>query len=75
MSYSPVVLQQKQHSLNMEYSTNISSIFINMHQMSQISITWKVHTVMVVAAMQGADQHISFGFNFLPKDTSTWRPG
>ena len=36
-----------------------------------------IHTLMVVAAMQGADQHIrsSLGFSILPKDTSTWRPG
>ena len=32
---------------------------------------------MVVAAMQGADQHIrsSLGFSILPKDTLTCRPG
>ena len=32
---------------------------------------------MVVAAMQGADQHIrsSLGFRILPKDTLTCRPG
>ena len=35
-----------------------------------------IHTLMVVAAMQGADQHIrsSLGFSILRKDTSTWRP-
>ena len=32
---------------------------------------------MVVAAIQGADQHIrsSLGFSILPKDTSTYGPG
>ena len=32
---------------------------------------------MVVAAMQGANQHIrsSLGFSILPKDTSTYRQG
>ena len=35
-----------------------------------------IHTLMVVAAMQGADQRIrSSWFSILPKDTSTWRPG
>ena len=36
-----------------------------------------IHTLMVVAAMQGADQHIrsSLGFSILPKDTWTCRPG
>ena len=35
------------------------------------------HTLMVVAAMQGAGQHIrsSLGISILPKDTSTCRPG
>ena len=34
-------------------------------------------TVMMVAAMQGIDQHIrsNLGFSILPKDTSTCRPG
>ena len=32
---------------------------------------------MVVAAMQGVNQHIrsSLGFSILPKDTLAWRPG
>ena len=36
-----------------------------------------IHTLMAVAAMQGADQHIrsSSGFSILPEDTSTCRPG
>ena len=36
-----------------------------------------VHTLMVVAAMQGVEQHIrsSLGFSILPKNTSTCRPG
>ena len=36
-----------------------------------------IHTLMVVAAMQGADQQIrsSLEFSILPKDTSTCRPG
>ena len=36
-----------------------------------------IHTLMAMAAMQGADQCIrsSLGFSILPKDTSTWRPG
>ena len=36
-----------------------------------------IHTLMVVAAVQGADMHIrsSLGFSILPKDTSTGRPG
>ena len=36
-----------------------------------------IHTLMVVAAMQGANQHIrsSLGFSILLKDTSTCRPG
>ena len=35
------------------------------------------HTLMVVAAMQGADQHIrsSLGFSILPKDTLACNPG
>ena len=33
-----------------------------------------IHTLIAVAAMQGAVQHISssLGFSILPKDTSTW---
>ena len=36
-----------------------------------------IHTLMVVAPMQGANQHIrsSLGYRILPKDTSTCRPG
>ena len=36
-----------------------------------------IYTLMAVAAVQGADQHIrsSLGFSVLPKDTSTCRPG
>ena len=36
-----------------------------------------IHTLMAVAAIQGADQHIksSLGFVILPKDTSKCRPG
>ena len=36
-----------------------------------------IHTLMEVAAMQGADQHIwsSLEFSILPEDTSTCRPG
>ena len=40
------------------------------------AIHTNIHTLMAVAAMQGADQHIrsSLGFSILPKDTSC-RPG
>ena len=36
-----------------------------------------IHTLILVAAMQGADKHIksSLGHSILPKDTSTCRPG
>ena len=36
-----------------------------------------IHTLMVAAAMYGADQNIRsrFGFSILHKDTSTCRPG
>ena len=36
-----------------------------------------IHTMMMVAPMQGTDQHTrcSLGFSILPKDTSTCRPG
>ena len=36
-----------------------------------------IHTLMVAAAMQGAEQHIrsSLGLSILPKDTWTCRPG
>ena len=36
-----------------------------------------IHTLMAVAAMQGADLHIrsSWGFSILPKATLTCRPG
>ena len=36
-----------------------------------------IHTLMVVAALQGPNQHIrsSLGLIILPKDTLSWRPG
>ena len=36
-----------------------------------------IRTLMVVVAIQGADQHIrsSLGFRILPKNILTWRPG
>ena len=35
-----------------------------------------IYTLMVVAAMQGADQHIrSIRFSILPKETSTCKAG
>ena len=36
-----------------------------------------IHTLMAVAAMQGADQHIrnSLGLSILSRDTSNCRPG
>ena len=42
--------------------------------MKRLTLT---RTLMAVAAMQGANQHIrsSLGFSTLPKDTSTCRPG
>ena len=35
-----------------------------------------IHTLLVVAAMEGANQHIkrNLGFSIMPKDTSTCRP-
>ena len=42
-----------------------------------IDIHTNIHTLMVVAAMQGADQHIrrTLGFSISPKNMSTCRPG
>ena len=33
-----------------------------------------IHTLMAVAAMQGADQHIRSSLGILPKDTLAWQP-
>ena len=54
--------------------------FLGIYQMVFYKMTCSnsyIHTLMAVAAMQGADQHIrsSLGFSILPKDTLTCRPG
>ena len=64
-----------------EISTKVS--MLQLHLLDAICPRWLtvihtyIHTLMVVAAMQGADQHIrsSLGFSILPKDGSTCRSG